>query len=71
VLDSTLGADEVRRVLETIKVKAPHTRCLVLTGNTRQEQAARAAGADNILPKRFTTATLFAAIADLLPVPEA
>lgn len=53
-------------VLKQIKARWPQVRCLVLTGNGRQGQTARAAGADGVLIRGFSTAELLTAIERLL-----
>jgi DNA-binding NarL/FixJ family response regulator len=53
-------------LLGQIKTKWPETHCIVLADNTRQQQEAKAAGADDVMLKGFPAAQLFAAIEGLL-----
>ena len=66
LLDGSLSSNEIWTVLRQIKVEQPQTRCIVLGDNGRQQQEARAAGADAILIKGFSATKLFQVIERLL-----
>jgi DNA-binding NarL/FixJ family response regulator len=66
LLDSTLPDDEVKVMLGQIKAERPQTRCIVLVGNSRQQQVAKHAGADEVLLKGYLTANLLTSIEELL-----
>ena len=53
--------------LRQIKTDSPNTSCLVLADNVREQQAAKAGGADGALLKCTRATELFATIERLLP----
>ncbi len=57
---------QIPALVEQIKAQQPETRCLVLADNIQQQLAAGAAGANGVLLKGFSTATLLAAIHQVL-----
>lgn len=66
LLDTNLPEDEIPTVLRRIKARWPQTRCLVLADDGQQQQAAQAAGADDVLLKGYPAARLFVTIEELL-----
>jgi DNA-binding response OmpR family regulator len=53
-------------LLEQIRAKAPHCRCIALVCSARQQQEALEAGANAVLIKGFAAAQLSAAVERLL-----
>src|SRR5688572_29044335 len=66
LLDSHWSDDEVRAMVGQIKTEWPQTRCLVLTNTVEQQQVAKSAGADEVLPKGFPTMGLLGVINKLI-----
>lgn len=66
LLDAHLPDNEISALLGQIKAKRPQTRCIVLANTVEQQQAAKRAGADEVLLKGFSTANLLEAIDKLM-----
>jgi DNA-binding NarL/FixJ family response regulator len=66
LLDTTLLDDEVKALVSQVKANWPQTRCLVLADNSRQQQVAKSAGADEVLLKGYPAANLLTNIEKLL-----
>jgi DNA-binding NarL/FixJ family response regulator len=66
LLEMALPGEETRTVLKQIKAAWPLTRCIVLANDVRQQQEAKAAGADVVLLKGFSAAKLIATVEELL-----
>jgi DNA-binding NarL/FixJ family response regulator len=66
LLDSNLPDHEVKAMVNQLKANWPQTRCLVLADNSRQQQAAKSAGADEVLLKGYPAANLLTNIEKLL-----
>ncbi len=66
LLDFGLPAPEVIQSLAWIKANWSSTHSLVLANTARQQLAAKAAGADEVLLKGFSVAEFFAALHGLL-----
>ena len=67
LLDLSLTGDEIRTMLRRIKAGSGQTKCLVLTDDAKEQQIAKAAGADGILIKGFTAQRLIETVRRLLP----
>jgi DNA-binding NarL/FixJ family response regulator len=66
LLEMALPGEETRTVLKQIKATWPLVRCIVLADDVRQQQEAKAAGADGVLLKGFSAAKLIATVEELL-----
>jgi DNA-binding NarL/FixJ family response regulator len=66
LLDSHWPDDEVKAIVGQIKTERPQTRCLVLADTVEQQQVAKSAGADEALPKGFSTTSLLGIINKLM-----
>ncbi|HDQ73354.1 MAG TPA: response regulator transcription factor [Chloroflexi bacterium] len=66
VIDTNLMPNRLSSTLEQIKARWPQARYVILVDDVRQQQIAKAAGADSALLKGFPTAQLFATIERLL-----
>jgi CheY-like chemotaxis protein len=66
LLDSNLPDGQVQTVLKQVKAEYPHTQCLVLAHNIKQQQLARANGADDVLLAGFSITKFFLTIESLL-----
>lgn len=66
LLDFGLPALDAIQSLEWIKTHWTSTRCLVLATTVRQQTAAKAAGADEVLLKGFLAAEFFSTLKGLL-----
>lgn len=71
LLDSSLPDNEVEATIEQIKLERSETYCIVLAHSERQQAALKSAGADEVLLKGFSTATLLAVIERVMSQPEA
>jgi CheY-like chemotaxis protein len=70
LLDSHLANNDIQSVSRQIKAKSPHTRCIMLVDNARQQWMAKVADADRVLTIGCPAGEFFAAIEGLLPWPE-
>lgn len=70
VLDYDLNHDS-DAALRHIKAEWPHMQCIVLADDERDQQAARAAGADIVLMKGVLASKFYATIEELLSKPGA
>ena len=66
LIDTSLSCDEVLTALRRIKAEGSQIRFLVLADDRRQQEEAKAAGADIVLFKGFPAAKLFGVIEDLV-----
>jgi CheY-like chemotaxis protein len=66
LLDASLTNDGIATIVETIKAKGPHSRCLVLANDVQQQREAYAAGADAALVLGCPAAKLFDIVERLL-----
>ncbi len=66
LLDTHLPDDQAWETLRQIKHKWTHVRCVVLTHAHDQEQRARLAGADGVLPSGFPAEAFFNLIDEML-----
>lgn len=66
VMDTNLTPYGLSTTLQKIKTRWPGARYVILVDDVRQQQIAKAAGADSALLKGFSTAQLFATIECLL-----
>ena len=67
VLDTNLPDGAARKVLGQVRSRWPETRCLVLVESVRGREIAKAAGADRVLVRGFSTSELYVMIGELLP----
>jgi DNA-binding NarL/FixJ family response regulator len=66
VLDTNLPDGRVWEVLKQVRGGPTLTRCVIMAENMRQLEMAKAAGADGVLIKGFSTAALYLMIDELL-----
>jgi DNA-binding NarL/FixJ family response regulator len=66
LIDTSPSCDEVFTALRRIKAEGSQIRFLVLADDRRQQEEAKAAGADIVLFKGFPAAKLFSVIEDLV-----
>jgi DNA-binding NarL/FixJ family response regulator len=66
ILDSSLSDEALLATLTRVKSRYPSHRCLVLTDEPNQRQLLHAAGADAVMIKGFSAATLCEKIKALL-----
>jgi DNA-binding NarL/FixJ family response regulator len=66
VLDASLDGIRVPEELQEIKELWPHSRCIVLVDNSKQQQQAQYNGADAVLMRGFSAGELFTAVDRLL-----
>lgn len=66
LLDAEAFGDAAWVLLDRVRAKAPHCRCIVLVSSVHQRRRALAAGADAVLIKGFLAAELSATVKHLL-----
>ena len=66
LLDTNLPDNQVWMLLERVKTRWPHVQCLILAVDRRQQQTARAAGADRVLIKGCPAKEFYAITNELL-----
>ena len=67
LLDTDLPDDAAWKTLQQIKTGWPEILCILIAGTDWQRKEAKASGADAVLVKGFTLATLAETIAQLVP----
>jgi DNA-binding NarL/FixJ family response regulator len=66
LLDADLPGDQAHVALMQIKIRWPQTPCIVLVNNGNRHHLIDQNGADAVLVKGFSTATLAETVAELL-----